>query len=275
VGADLRKPLALGLVVASCVPSILLGQNRAEDKQPQVWSIQGLKTAYCVRFVIDPRAAAKELKDGFRLIPANQDRTLDPSIQQLIKGQPEFGSWSPSDLCFYFSDAVQIGTRRVAEKNPRNQQMLAVWTLASQEEKSGARRDLVLGFFSARGSLTRAAEQAGVRLSEAHASVLDSADTSNDVYNVKLERSSLTWRGRPSGDSTRVEGPIEQSWLVAGSRGTVWSAQFIFHPTSTRALVGSLSVEGKGDLGKALKGSPIRFVGPLYRGGSAELRFSR
>ena len=275
MGPDLRKPLTLGLLVGSCVPSILLGQNRAEDKQPQVWSIQGLKTSYCIRFVIEPRAAAKELKDGFRIIPANQDQTLHPSIRQLIKTQPEFGSWSPSDLCFYFSDAVQIGARRVAEKNPRNQQMLAVWTLASQEEKSGARRDLVLGFFSARGSLTRAAEQAGVRLSEAHASVLDSADTSNDVYNVKLERSSLTWRGRPSGDSTRVEGPIDESWLVPGARGTVWSAQFAFRPTSSRALVGSLSVEGKGDLGKALKGSPIRFVGPLYTGGTAELRFSR
>jgi hypothetical protein len=267
--------LALGLVVASCVPSVLRAQARAEDKQPQVWSIEGLKTAYCVRFVIEPRAAAKELKDGFRLITAGQDRTLHSSIQQLIKRQPEFGSWSPSDLCFYFSDAVQIGTRRVAEKNPRNQQMLAVWTLATQEEKSGARRDLVLGFFSARGSVTRAAEQVGVRLSEAHVSVLDSADTSNDVYNINLERSSLTWRGRPSGDTTRVEDPIEESWLVAGTRGTVWSAQFVFRPASSRALVGSLSVEGKGDLGKALKGSPIRFVGPLYRGGTAELRFSR
>jgi hypothetical protein len=275
VGADIRKPLALGLVVASCLPSVVIAQGRAEEKQPQVWAIQGLKTAYCVRFVIEPKAAAKELKDGFRLIPANQDRTLHPSIQQLIKGQPEFGSWSPSDLCFYFSDAVQVGPRRVAEKNPRNQQMLAVWTLASQEERSGARRDLVVGFFSARASLTRAAEIAGVRLTEAHASVLDSADTSNDVYNLRLERTSLTWRGRPSGDSTRVEAPIEESWLVPGARGSMWSAQFVFRPTWSRALVGSLSVEGKGDLGKALKGSPIRFVGPLYRSGTAELRFSR
>jgi hypothetical protein len=275
VGADFLKPLALGAAMASCIPSVLFAQARPEQKQSQVWAIQGLKTAYCVRFVIEPRAAAKELKEGFLLIPANQDQALDRSIQRLIEGQTEFGSWSPSDLCLYFSDAVQIGTRRVAEKNPRNQQMLAVWTIATREEKSGARRDLVLGFFSGRGSLTRAAEQGGVRVSEAHASVLDSADTSNDVYDLKLERTTLTWRGHPSGDSTSVENPIEESWSVPGARGTQWSARFMFRPSWSRAMVGSLSVEGKGDLGKALKGSPIRFVGPLYRGGAGELTFSR
>jgi len=228
-----------------------------------------------VRFMIEPRAAAKELKAGFRLIPANQDQSLHPALQQVIQRQPEFATWSASNLCFYFSDAVQVGARRVAEKNPRNQQMLGVWTIATEEEKSGGRRDLMLGFFSAKGSLSRAAEAGGVRLEEAHASVVDSAGGSNDVYNVRLERTTLIWRGRTTGDSTRLEQPIQQSWLAPGVRGSTWSAQLELRPFWSRALVGSLSVEGKGDLGKALKGSPIRFVGPLYQGGSGQLRFSR
>jgi hypothetical protein len=270
------KPLAFGAAVAACaVPARLPAQATGEQKQSQVWRLQGLRTGYCVRFLIEPKAASRELKSGFRLIPATQDRSLHPALQQTIKGQPEFASWIPSSLCFYYTDAVQVGTRRVAEKNPRNQQMIAVWTVATQEQRSATRRDLALDIFAGRGSLIRAAEAAGVRLREATAAVIDSADTSNDVYNVKLERTLLVWRGRPTGDSTRVEQAIEEAWLVPGVRAGVWAVQMVLHPASSRPLVGSLSVEGKGDLSKALKNSPIRFVGPLYRGGTGELRFSR
>jgi hypothetical protein len=153
--------------------------------------------------------------------------------------------------------------------------MLAVWTIATQEQKSGKRQDLVLGIFSARSSLKRAAETAGVRLNEAKAGVVDSADSANDTYTIKLESTVLVWRGRPTGDSTRVERMLEESWQMPGMRTGFLSVQFGYQPQWSHALVGSLTVEGKGDLAKALKGSPIRFVGPLYRGGRAQLRFSK
>jgi hypothetical protein len=40
-------------------------------------------------------------------------------------------------------------------------------------------------------------------------------------------------------------------------------------------MVGSLKVEGKDDLAKLLKASPIRFVGPVYQGGTGSLHFGR
>jgi hypothetical protein len=43
----------------------------------------------------------------------------------------------------------------------------------------------------------------------------------------------------------------------------------------SRAMIGSLKVEGKDDLAKLLKASPIRFVGPVYQGGTGSLQFSR
>src|SRR5215210_7736136 len=267
------KPVAvLGLAVATSIPSAAAAQAVKQQKAAQVWSLPDLRTSYCVRFVVDPRLASRELKSGFRLVPASQDRMLHPALQQMIKHQPEFASWSPSQLCFYFSDAVQVGTYRVAEKNVRNQQMLAVWTIATQEEKSGGRRDLALGVFG-RSSLKRAAEIAGVRLHEATATVVDSAEEANDVYSIKLERTALVWRGRPTGDSARVERGVQESWSLTGARTGAWAGDFHYQPEWSRALVGSLTVEGKGDLAKALKASPIRFVGPLYRGGSAQLRF--
>ncbi len=270
------KPLAIGVAVACCAPSLLRAQHPSGEKEAQAWSLQGMREGFCVRFLLEPHAAAKEVKSGARPVPASQDPTLHPAIQQLVRHQPDFASWSASNVCFYFSDAVQVGSRRVAEKNPRNHQMLAIWTIPTQEESSGARRDAVLGIYSGRGNLIRAAETAGVKLREGHISVVDSAGAGTDVYSIKLDRTSLIWRGHPAGDSTRVDRPIEESWsAVPGTRSRPWLVRFSFRPQWSRGLVGSLTVQGKGDLTKWLKGSPIRFVGPVFHGGAGELQFLR
>ena len=273
---DILKRVTFGVAAATWwgVPA-LSGQTRPEVKETQVWGLQGIRSGYCVRFLMEPRKAGRELEKGFHLVRADQDQTLHPALQQVIRSQPEFAAWAPSNLCFYFTDAVQVGARRVAEKNPRNFQMIASWTLAAQEEKSGTRRDMVLDMYANRGSLIRAAEAGRVRLHEAQAIFTDRPDTTADVYSTKLNRTLLIWKGRPTGDSTRIERPMEESWAVRGIRGGgIWSVRLAVSPLWSRPLVGSLTVEGKGDLAKALKGSPIRFVGPLYRGGGGEMRFT-
>jgi hypothetical protein len=228
-----------------------------------------------VRFLVEPRLATKELRRGFVLLPANQDQTLHPALRQTLNEQPEFGAWTPSSLCFYHLDAVQVGTRQIAEKDPRRDQMIGVWSLATTEKGAVSRRDLVLGLFASRGSLVRAAEGARIRLHDAQVAVSDAADTTADLYSVKIGKTLLVWNGRPAGDSTRVEQPIQESWSVPGLRAGVWNAGMVLSPVWSRPVIGSFRVEGKGDLAKALKSSPIRFVGPFYRGGGGELRFSR
>jgi hypothetical protein len=253
----------------------LAAQSDPDQRNSRAWDFQGLRTGYCVRFLIEPRAASRKLKDGFRLLRADQDSNLHPALRQTIQHQPEFAAWAPSGLCFYFTDAMQVGERRVAEKDKRKSQMIGVWTLATVEQTAGVRRDLALELYGNRGSLIRAAQQEGVRLREAETSVAERADTTTDIYRVKLEKALLVWRGRPAGDSTRVEQPVRESWSVPGLRTGVWKAQLAMSPAWSRPLVGALTVEGKGDLAKALKASPIRFVGPLYHGGGGKLHFSR
>lgn len=255
--------------------SSLLAQAAPEVKDVQVWGLQGLRTGYCVRFLIAPSAAARELRDGFLPIRADEDKTLHPALRQVIQGQPEFAFWTPSSLCFYHLDAVQLGNRRIADKDARKAQMLAVWSLATTEKGSGPRRDLVLDLFSGRGALTRAAEASRVRLQEANAAVSNAADTLPDIYRVEVGRVRLVWTGRLVGDSTKVDRPIQEPWQVKGLRAGVWRADLKLNPSWSRAVVGSLRVEGKGDLAKVLKASPIRFVGPFYWGGGGELRFYR
>jgi hypothetical protein len=52
-------------------------------------------------------------------------------------------------------------------------------------------------------------------------------------------------------------------------------ARLTLTPEWTKAMVGSLRVEGKDDLAVAIKASPIRFVGPAVVGGGGELVFGR
>ena len=267
--------ILLAGVAACCGAAALPAQSTQETKGVQRWSLEGLRAGYCVRFLVEPKQAARLLRDGFELVPAGRDSTLHSALRHLVRDQPEFASWIPSNVCFYFADAFQVGSRRVVEKDPRKYQMLSVWGLATREKEGGARRDLALNLYARRSGLIRAAEANGIRMREAHSVVAEAADTTFDSYSVKLERTLLIWRGRPTGDSTRVAAPLQEFWQVPGQRGMVWSGRVVMKPAWSRALVGSLTVEGKGDLAKALKGSPIRFVGPLFSGGAGDLAFSR
>jgi hypothetical protein len=266
----------MGIAVATFCTTSLTAQTAANPvKEERVWTLQGLRAGYCVRFLVDPKQAAGELKPGFQLLRADQDQTLHPGLRQLIHNQPEFAAWVPGNLCFYYADAVVLGNNRIAEKNARIAQMLGVWTLAAVEQGSGTRRDLVLDMYASRDRLRTAASANLVQLHEADVGFRAPTDTSGTEYRQKIGKTELIWSGRTAGDSTRVDQPILEKWQVAGSRGVTWSADFAFAPTWSRALAGSFRVDGKGDLAKILRESPIRFVGPFYHGGGGQLRFSR
>jgi hypothetical protein len=175
----------------------------------------------------------------------------------------------------YYLDAVQVGKRRVVEKDPRRYQLVTVWSLAAQEHPSGPRRDLVIDMYASRENLLNAAHDEEIRLHEIQSQYYDRPDTTTDIYNLKIGKTQLTWTGRAAGDSARVERPITERWSVLGLRHGDRPAELALTPVWRRQVVGSLRVEGKGDLAKALKASPIRFVGPLYRGGGGVLRFLR
>jgi hypothetical protein len=228
-----------------------------------------------VRFLIEPAAAAKLGPDGYRRLRADQDRSLHPALRGLIGSQPEFAPWIPSSLCFFYADTVTVGGRRIAAKNARKPQMVAVWTLAAADQGSGARRDLVLDLSAGSGQVVRAAEAVKLRIRESKSAVSTLPESSDELHDLKIGKTHLVWSGHATGDSTRVGQPIQENWRVRGASGTSWNVLLTLRPTWSRPLVGVLRVDGKDDLAKSLKSSPIRFLGPRYLGGSADLIFSR
>lgn len=273
--AESRLKLGLVGAVWCAAAAPLVAQDRSDGRAGPVWTIEGLNTGQCVRFLVEPGVARRGLYEKVRLLPAAQDASLHSALRSAIEGQPEFATWIPSSLCLFYSDALTVGGRRFSGKGPRKRPMIGMWAVAATEQGSGARRDILLDFVAVGGGLSQAAANAKVKLGEAQSSVSKVPGTDNDLYEVKIGNTRLTWNGRAVGDSTRVEQPIQESWVGKGTSGTVWRIQAAFQPEWSRALVGMLKVEGKDDLAKALKASPIRFVGPVYRGGGGELRFSR
>ena len=268
--------IGVGVAVATISSACLMAQAPGKQvKEERVWNLQGLRAGYCVRFLVDPKDAAGELQDGFLLLRADQDTTLHSALRQVIHDQPEYASWTPSNLCVYYTDAVTLGGTRIAEKNARIAQMLGVWTMATVEQRSGTRRDLVLDSYASRDRLRTAASTNLVQLHEAEVGFRAPTDTSGTEYRQKIGKTELIWTGRAAGDSTRVEHPSVEKWQMAGSRGVIWSVDFSFTPTWARALAGSFRVEGKGNLANRLRESPIRFVGPFYHGGGALVHFAR
>ena len=270
-----RSRAGLGLVAAAfCGTWPLAAQDRAEGRGGPVWTLEGLQAGQCVRFLMEPDEAGKELRPGGRLIRADQDHILHPALRSVVQSQPEFAGWTPASLCLYYAAAIGVGGRRFGSRDPRKRQMIGFWTVAATEQ-DGSRRDMVLEAFGARGDLVRAAEMGKVRIREARSAVSKAASSGNDLYNVQIGKTRLSWNGRAAGDSTRLDRPSEELWVTRGASGTFWRVRAILRPLWSRPLVGVLSVEGKDDLAKALKASPTRFVGPVYYGGGGELRFSR
>jgi hypothetical protein len=267
--------VTLGLTVAALAAPSLQGQGPSEPRGGPSWALRGLRNAQCVRFLVAPSAAVQQLRGGFRPIRADQDRALHPALRSAIEGQPEFGSWTPSSLCFFYLDTISVAGRTMVAKKGGKPQMIGVWTLAAAEQGSGSRRDLVLDLFTGSAQVVRAAEAGKLRVREAASRTSLMPDSSNELHEVRVGKTRLVWTGRAVGDSARVEQPIEESWTVKGASGTLWNVRLKLAPSWTRPLVGVLSVEGKDDLAKNLKASPIRFVGPRYLGGSADLIFFR
>jgi hypothetical protein len=272
----LAARLTLGVAVATCWGGATLqAQTESESKKTQLWTLEGLRAGYCIRFLIDPREASKDIERGFDLVAADQDESLHPALRQVLVNQPEYRSWIPSSFCLYYADAVQMKDQRIAKKDAHKAQMLGVWSVAATEQASKTRRDLVPELYASRGRLDDLAQPLLVRISEISSDVSKVPDTSDDQYTIKIGKTRLIWSGRTAADSTRVETPIEDSWWLKGLRQAIWTVHMKFAPDWSHPLVGTLRVEGKGGLAKLLKASPTRFVGPLFSGGSAELVFSR
>jgi len=141
---------------------------------------------------------------------------------------------------------------------------------------------VVLRLFTNNGRLERAGQVNGLDLRTVQSTgrEIDNEDDASAPpigirYQLKLGKTLLTWDGRVVSDSTRANGPMSSEWRADSRRRGPMTARLTLTPEWTKAMAGSLRVEGDDDFAQAIKASPIRFVGPAVLGGGGELAFGR
>jgi hypothetical protein len=255
---------------------------QAPETEPVGWTLSGIRTAFCVQFLLDPKSeVVRDLPRGYRPAAASAVPELHLSLRDVIQSQPEFAGWSPSRLCFAAADTVVGKDIRLVDRKGKHPQLVAVWTVAAVAP-SGQPQDVALEVFANSGRLARSAGFAGQRVRDAGLKMgkvpvvdVNGVPSPDDRFQVKLVRTTLIWDGRWAAESTTVTAPVRSGWIAQGIKGGLTRGRMELRPASAHAMVGSLKVDGKDAFAKALRASPTRFAGPAYRGGTVQIGFTR
>jgi len=261
------------------IGSPLLAQANGADAN--VWQLGGLRTGFCVELLLAPNSPVLgSLPQGVRPMAASQVADLHASLKGVVDGQPEYASWSPSRLCFHLLDTIRTRDLTLGDRSGKHPQLFGTWTVTAAG-RAGAAHEAVLELFANSDRLVRSARLAGQAVQEARLTVgkvpvedENGTPSPEDRIQVKLGNTVVTWDGHQAGDSTRVGSPQETDWTAAGVRGGEASGRLLLTPTYSRAMAGSLKVDGKDELAKALRSSPTRFAGPAYHGGGGTVSFT-
>ena len=247
-----------------------------------MWRIEGLQTGYCVQLLLDPSRLDVSIPSGARPLRADAVQDLSPALRSVVEHQPEFAGWTPSRICMYYMQTVDVGSLRVSEQDPRRALMVGVWSLSAADGAGNAVREVALRLFTNSGRLERAAEINGLDLRKVDSEVRHvpneddaAAPPIGVLRSVRFNKTMLTWEGRQVDDSTKAHGMVTVIWRADSKRRGPMTARLALTPEWTKGMAGSLRVEGDDDFAEAVKASPIRFVGPAVIGGGGELAFGR
>jgi hypothetical protein len=278
----MRSTVFLALAAAALVA--VTGKLSAQSLEPNdtTWRLGGLRTAFCVQFLMDPDSdALKELPAGYHPVSASDATDLHVALRGVVEGQPEFAAWSPARLCFAAADTVQTSEFTLADRKRRRVQMFGSWTVLAAEP-GGPAGDVALKLFTSSDRLIGSARKAGHLVREARVAVgLVPTEDENGVpssdkrFQVKVGKALITWDGPAARQSASVREPWRLSWTATGDRRRMVSGEVLLSPVSSRPMVGALKVEGKDAFAKALRASPTRFAGPAYQGGEGSIVFRK
>jgi hypothetical protein len=267
-------------VLAFVVAASTLAAQQSGPQDRGAYRLEGLRTGFCVQLLLDAKTARKALPEGFRPLTATQAGELHPVVSSVVKGQPEFASWTPSRLCLFAIDTLEAKDFTYTNRKGRKPLLFGVWTALAEEATGGGRREVALLVLSNNGRLIRSAKAAGAQVNQAKLLVGKVVPTEEDTipspaadrFQVSLGKTIVTWDGRAASDSTTTEGQVEFAWTAAPDRRGPVAGRLVLRPQWSRGMAGSLRVIGKDDFATALKASPVRFAGPQYERGGGTMQ---
>jgi hypothetical protein len=261
---------ALSLIM----PAVLQAQVAGEVSASK-WLLEDARGSFCIWYLTDPAVAPKLAPKGTTLAPAGTGAELPAAVVRVIRDEPQFAAWIPAMICVGRYGAVTVDGETAVRARADRSILLMTHAIAAAAPRgqSGAAWYL-LELSTDNGNVARLAEGVGIRTERRELDVLPAREGGDAIMTIQVEKAKLIWSGHPTGES-RVEATQPMSFGLAGMRTSNWRLDASFTPDSSHLVVGQLRVEGKDDLAKALKASPIRWVGPIVAGGRGEWLFTR
>ena len=169
-----------------------------------------------------------------------------------------------------------MGNRLSTGDDADNRQMVGFWAVAARPTGSTGVDSLfaVPHIFTNNHRIARNTELGGINKLETVEERLDEVpETGDRRYEIRVQKMDLRWDGHLAGDEPTPGVPREWAFIVRGKRSVLWFARARIDPAYQQPVVGSLKIQGKGDLAEALRDSPIRMQGPAFWAGSGLFEF--
>jgi hypothetical protein len=260
------RPLLLVAAVLAAAPGLAA--------QAEPWKFEGLREGVCVEFLIDSARVRDLLPDGAMPVRARDVKALHPVIASTVQERPEYAAWTPASACVYRFDAAQIGGRRQEEGEKEIGEVVGLVVVAARLLEDGGRgADVPVELVTSNWRTRKDASLQNVDIEVAKTRITrDPRPGADSRLTIKLGDATLRWEGHPVADSVTPVAPLERRLLIRGTDRKYRLLTWRLEPEVQRSVVGSLIVEGKGDLAKAMRNSPVRFVGPGYQRGTARMQ---
>ncbi len=265
----------LGRVARQVVTAIIVISTpaAAQDAAPSnvAWSFANLMNGFCVAFLVDSGDARSLLPDGAFPVRASTVERLNPALARAIADQPEFASWIPGQLCVYRFGRADVNGNELVAKDGEGEAFgwVGLMARATAEQPPGSM--VATQLFTSDWRAQRASEAGRLQLKQVKMQFGQAPKSSDDRYVIQLGKTTVIWDGRAGADSTVPSEPEVQLFLREARSGPPSLARFEVRATERRSMIGALIIEGKDRLAKAMRKSPIRFAGPLLRGGQGSL----
>jgi hypothetical protein len=243
------------------------------------WVFHDVGFSGCVDFLIEPAFAAKQLDNGFRIVPAASFTELSPVLSREIQGDSVHLAWVPSRVCFLEGPTMTSGTTvLVPDTKMGSSEVVAFWAIAATRTEGAPRQDewFAVTLWVNDWHAQKVTESAFIPVKMFKRSFAPVPESTRHLYQARFGKTVLSWEGDLVGrDSTAVADSAEMHLGFTGKRNIAWAADVKIRPRWTRTLPGAFRVSGKDDMAKALQASPIRFFGPMEWGGDAFVEFTR
>ncbi len=271
---------ARALVVSGVLALAATHPVAAQNQSAQSWHFNNYRARWCVYFLVDSATADKELSNNYRPRVARDFPGLSPAILRLIHDEPAYASWIPAQFCASHFDRARVDDQQIGDsaETLHDSQLLATWligaTPVSDTTITGA-SFFIVALRSDNWRLIRQAELWALRSDRAEAEVGKVPESTEDLFQVRIGRTVVRWEGHLAGDSAWAAPAIAESWFTDSARNSRIRAQVDFRPDSAQSVAGTLRIEGKDNLAKSLRASPIRMVGPMMWGGEGKIDFTK